>query len=635
MKKTSRMGALLIALCLLIAGCMGGGGALQEYSISGIITDASGNGVAGVTVVLSGGSSKTATTRADGTWDADGLKGRVTVTPRKDGWYFDPPSRTVDRANDQVNFTAKKTEPGGTVTVKIQFDHSFPKAREQQQYEPSSATISPRATTRNLPVSDPTTPHVPGEFVVMMDPSLSREERVRILEESGYVVLDTLDVIAAHLVTPAGPMPASAVEEEHHLAALQEVSGIWSVDYNHKKSLRGVKVPNDPDYSELQWWHYDQIRLPQAWSVTTGSRDIRIAVLDTGIDRDHPDLLANLDLEYAQDFSGDGYIDDTDGHGTHVAGTIGAVSNNKRDVAGVMWEVTILPIKVFPDGEDTEADDWMIANGILYASGLLNQPDKPKNPKPVDIINMSLGGPSSRLEQTAVEEAYSAGVILVAAAGNDGEPFLEYPAAYPEVIAVGATGSGRISSGRWGLPQRAYYSNYGDVDMLMAPGGGAENHDDGYVWSTAIDGEVWGMAGTSQATPHVSGVIGLMLANGIPKSEVRDVLERTAMKIGHPNEYGHGLINAYWAVNAVENVYIMQGRRNGDQLSPVQQKSVRLPAQDSYTMNLSTGSWQLMAWVDVNNNGKLDAGDYYCETSTMEFDKGNKTWTATLKEWKN
>ena len=183
MKKTSRMGALLIALCLLIAGCMGGGGALQEYSISGIITDASGNGVAGVTVVLSGGSSKTATTGADGTWNADGLKGRVTVTPQKDDWYFDPPSRTVDRANDQVNFTAKKTEPGDTVTVKIQFDHSFPKAREQQQSAPSSATISTRATNRNLPVSDPTTPHDPGELVEMMDTSLSREERVRILEE--------------------------------------------------------------------------------------------------------------------------------------------------------------------------------------------------------------------------------------------------------------------------------------------------------------------------------------------------------------------------------------------------------------------------------------------------------------------
>src|SRR5690554_2611005 len=93
MKKTRRMSALLIALSLLIAGCMGGGGALQEYSISGIITDAHGNGVAGVTVVLSGGSSKTATIRADGTWDADGLKGRVTVTPKKDGWYFDPPQQ--------------------------------------------------------------------------------------------------------------------------------------------------------------------------------------------------------------------------------------------------------------------------------------------------------------------------------------------------------------------------------------------------------------------------------------------------------------------------------------------------------------------------------------------------------------
>ena len=92
MKKTSRMGALLIALSLLIAGCMGGGGALQEYSISGIVRDASENGVADVSIVFTGGSSKTATTRADGTWDADGLKGRVTVTSQKDGWYFDPPT---------------------------------------------------------------------------------------------------------------------------------------------------------------------------------------------------------------------------------------------------------------------------------------------------------------------------------------------------------------------------------------------------------------------------------------------------------------------------------------------------------------------------------------------------------------
>ena len=125
-----------------------------------------------------------------------------------------------------------------------------------------------------------------------------------------------------------------------------------------------------------------------------------------------------------------------------------------------------------------------------------------------------------------------------------------------------------------------------------------------------------------------------MLANGIPSSQVRDILERTAMKVGDPYEYGHGLINAYWAVQAVENVRIIQGLRSGNRIAEVAKEAeVPLPAQGWYTMELRTGTWQLIAWVDVNANELIDAGDYYTETGVTDFTPDwTQPWSAELEE---
>ena len=605
----------------------------QEYSISGVVSDEQGAGLADVTIKIAGEVSKEAITGADGTWGTDGLTGTVTVTPEKEGWSFAPPSREVAQADSSLNFTG--TPDAGLLTVELNFLHSFPVAQEEGDFPESSATAKPSRLLADHGLDfGLINSYVPGQFIVMMDPALPRAERERILSEAGYEILDTLDVIAAHLVTPKGYALFAHQEETHHMEALQVNPAVLAVEQNQLAYALELAFPNDPYYYIIQCWHYDQIRLPQAWAVTTGSRNVRVAVLDSGVDTDHPELAANLDLENAWDFTSEGTAEDGHGHGTHVTGTIGAVTNNGAWVAGVMWEVDILPVKVLES--NGKGDTWMAANGILYAAGLLNgQPDKPTNPKRAQVINMSLGteGNSPTLEE-AVRLASAAGVILVAGAGNENQPHLLYPAAYPEVIAVGATNSGWVS-GEFKTPTRGSYSNYGDPNLLMAPGGAGDH----LIYSTYIDGVYYGlpiasMTGTSMAAPHVTGVIGLMVANGIHHSSIRDILERTAMKIGEPYEYGHGLVNAYWAVQAVESVRVLQGLRSGNRITEVaEEMDVLLPAQGEYTMEIQAGVWQLIAWVDVNGNDRIDAGDYYAETVPGSFAPGESVfWEAELEE---
>ncbi|HHT43067.1 MAG TPA: S8 family serine peptidase [Firmicutes bacterium] len=529
--------------------------------------------------------------------------------------------------------------PTTTVNVAVEIEHLFPQAYEQVA-ELGPEALAASASSRGLrlePASELEEEYAENEFIVRLDKSLSREEQVRILEEAGYRVLDTIEILGAHLVTPreAG---ISALGHEDHMQILAGLSGALSVDPNYAISVQAIKLPNDRFYESYQWWNYDQIRLPQAWSVTTGDSNIRVAVIDTGIDPDHPDLEGKIDLENAWDFTDDNDIEDFHGHGTHVAGTIGASTNNEIGVAGVMWEVELLPVKVFD--ASGRGSNWTVVQGILYAAGLLNdQEDKPTNPRPADIVNMSLGGPYTQFEEHSVQEAYARGVILVAATGNDARPVISYPAAHPEVIAVGATASGlHLLPGPY-EPPIAPYSNHGSSgDFVMAPGGGGYAFGLGimdFVVSTGDAGSYYGSSGTSMATPHVSGVIGLMLANGIPKSQVREVLERTAMKIYDRDtyHYGHGLINAYWAVNAVEEIRLIQGLRNGTEITIVSEGRTNLSG-DQTLMYLEAGEYQLIAWIDVNGNNILDVGDYYSETPVLEFEYGQGwSWWPTVSEF--
>ena len=359
-------------------------------------------------------------------------------------------------------------------------------------------------------------------------------------------------------------------------------------------------VPNDPHY--YYQWHYPQIALPEAWDLTTGDDDVVTAVIDTGVVTDHPDLAGRLLRDSSgavvgYDFISDpGKARDGDGidpdpfdagdsqvlgnassfHGTHVAGTVGASTNNGIGVAGVTWLGKIMPIRVLGVGGGTTLD---IAAGIRYAAGLSNASGSVP-PVRADIINLSLGRsnahcmplpPVAPVTRDALEDAIDAGVVVVVAAGNDNCRQPTPMSTVDGVITVGATDLGG---------GRAPYSNFGATVDVVAPGGNTktESNGDAYpdgVFSTHADdsGELIQhnhgfLAGTSMAAPHVAGVAALMLAANpeLTPDDVNRLIAGThadsaAEPItwdrgaqGRDDDFGHGLIDAYRAVRVAQSI---------------------------------------------------------------------------------
>lgn len=329
----------------------------------------------------------------------------------------------------------------------------------------------------------------------------------------------------------------------------------------------------DDTYYNLQW-HYPQVNLPRAWDITTGSSNVIVAVVDTGVLMGHPDLsgrLTNDGYDFISQTSmsndGDGIDNDPDDpgdshtpgsssfHGTHCAGTVAASTNNGRGLAGTAWNTRIMPIRTLGVGGGTMYD---ILQGVRYAAGMQNDSGTvPANT--ADIISMSLGGGGySQTTQDLFTQVRNAGVILIAAAGNDATNTPHYPAAYDGVMGVSAVD---INS------SLASYSNFGSYVDIAAPGGDSGDQDgDGYadrVWSTCGDDSSGteiqyvyaAKSGTSMATPHVAGVVSLMKAQDPTLTPVQldSYLQNGHITndIGNPgrdNYYGYGLIDAYKAV---------------------------------------------------------------------------------------
>jgi serine protease len=312
-------------------------------------------------------------------------------------------------------------------------------------------------------------------------------------------------------------------------------------------------TPNDSLYS-LQW-HYPAINLPAAWDVVTGPNCVIVAVLDTGI-RPHPDLTWVAGFDF---FSND--ADPTDpgcsadpndfSHGMHIAGTIAALTNNAIGVAGVNWGgstgTQIMPLRVLGESGGTcgVGTASMVADALVYATD-----------NGAKVANMSFGGLASTTLENGVNYAYSRGVTLVAAAGNEGVDMSTsgaqvYPAAYPNVIAVGATACNNT---------RASYSNFGMQLDLMAPGGdfiscsGDPSPEEilSTSWSPNGGTSYYFGSGTSFSTPHVSGLAVLLIARGIVgPASIQNRLQSTATDRGAPGWdplYGWGLVNAAAAV---------------------------------------------------------------------------------------
>jgi serine protease len=327
-----------------------------------------------------------------------------------------------------------------------------------------------------------------------------------------------------------------------------------------------------------------------------------VAVIDSGIIPNHEDLSANIKLTEGKDFIDDDTnpIDEsTDySHGNHVSGIIGAVSNNNTGMTGVNSNVEIVPIRVFDTNGITQtATD--IAEAINYAIE-----------KNVDIINMSFGGTQSFTMHEPIINAYNEGIILIAAAGNDGFDVF-YPAKFPETIAVGATDiNNNITS----------YSNTGFELDLVAPGGTSING----ILSTNLNetNNMYAqMYGTSMATPYVSGVASLLLSNGVSPSQIRDRLTSTAVDLGplgKDSTYGYGLVDAYGALinKRLKRPYVFAATKENGSIN-IQSEFIRVNDDNTYKLEeISEDNVIIVAWRDVDGDKNISPGDYYGEYNT-------------------
>lgn len=315
----------------------------------------------------------------------------------------------------------------------------------------------------------------------------------------------------------------AATEKTKVSERLRDDDRVLSVEPNLVR--HAADTPNDPRFTFQA--NVLNSRLAAAWDLTHGSTTADIAIIDTGVDLDHPDLAPRIGS--GRDFvNGDTSAQDDQGHGTNVAGIAAADSDNGIGIAGAAWDARIMPVKVLDS--TGSGDDATIASGIRWATD-----------NGAEIINLSLGAPgSSSTLSNAVAYAVANNVVVVAASGNEGSDVPSYPAAYSDVVAVGATDLYGDAAG---------FSNRGPwVDVV------AQGHD---VLTTALapgsTDAYGGGAGTSFSAPLAAGVAALVRARfpALTSRQVHDRLRATAIDrgpAGIDDQYGWGLLDAYAAV---------------------------------------------------------------------------------------
>ncbi len=492
-----------------------------------------------------------------------------------------------------------------------------------------------------LPVNPPPDPAAlcgqtgvwPGELIVRLDPdgpvallkqvatALGFEAQVSQLPERFVLRLPGRDALAPLSDTPFHQRLKERAGELCHLLRL------WpGVAYVHPNAARRPSaVPTDPLYASHQW-DMDMIRLPQARSITLGGATV--GIIDTGIYTGHPEfanpnrLLQGYDFLALQSLAEDGDGRDNNpedisaqlhnkaSHGTHVAGIIAASSDNGIGISGVCPLCNLVIMRALGGANDTlyqdtdgSVDDESAAirwGGGLSVSGV------PANANPAKVLNLSLGGQDNCQpdEQSAIDAVHALNVVVVAAAGNTASaPDLDAPAKCNHVISVGSVDTTKALSS---------FTTKG-LKSLMAPGNS--------VVSTTRTGTLNGQStygtqsGTSQATPHVSGVIALMqtVNPNLTADEVYILLVQTAEDLGPAGpdqEYGQGLIDAYKAVLAAQG------------LSPADPQ----PVSDVSSFDFGTATTQLTALVQHIHQDPITVTSIQ---STMNTGSGWLSATAT------
>jgi len=318
------------------------------------------------------------------------------------------------------------------------------------------------------------------------------------------------------------------------LSVIQSYKSDPSVEYAEPNFIRRTSyIPNDPEI--FKQWGLDKARVKEGWDVTKGDTAIILAIIDSGIDYNHPDLQGKIVNPYnsLSKLAELAQVKDDTGHGTHVAGIAAATINNSIGIAGIGGNIKIMPIKAGNNGSFTDAE---IADAIYWATD-----------HGARVINMSLGGSGFSITLgNAVNYALNKNVVVVAAAGNESTSIPSYPAAYNGVIGVAATDQNDVD---------AWFSNYGIYIDISAPGTSIYSTTPTYYVPGFVNSYDYAQ-GTSMASPAVAGLAGLILSvqPNLSPAQVEDYLYKNAQDVGTPGWdelTGWGRIDAYKSLTAV------------------------------------------------------------------------------------
>ena len=382
---------------------------------------------------------------------------------------------------------------------------------------PSAAQTRGDQTGPSKERVDVNAPSVPGQFVVKFRAGVTDASRTEAITARGGRFFDRIPDLGADAVEfPAVAKNPTKEATASIITSLKQDPNVEYVEPNYIYSA--IFTPNDPGRSQQYAWN--NIQAYQAWDVTQGSSSVVIGIVDTGIQRTHPDLDAKITggWDYVQN---DNAPDDGNGHGTHVGGTSAAETNNATGGAGTCPNCRLMPVRVLDNNGSGSLTN--VANGINFAAN-----------NGAKVINLSLGGPGSTTLQNAVNNAWNLGSFLACAAGNSNTSSTAnaYPAAYSNCFAIASTTS---------TDARSSFSNYGTWVEVAAPGSS--------IYSTWLNSGYNTISGTSMATPHVAGLAGLLASQGLNNSAIKSRICSTSDAIsGTGSLWTCGRINAFRAV---------------------------------------------------------------------------------------
>ena len=586
-----------------------------------------------------------------------------------------PFSVAIDQSQngDHLLFYNQSSDTQGQITTSsIASSYRSP---QTLGFQPSRATANARGVVRS--VGRPTLS--PNRLFVRYEARFAQGSRAALIaSEEGLGIRQSSDIgDFGNLSTREVTVPEGQ-SIEHTISSLRSMSGVVSVDRVHLRytSSRAALTANNPHFLPDQQWDMFQIGAPNAWAYTKGDA-IKVAIIDTGIDNNNGQLSSKLDFEEQVvggiTTSGGQTAQDTDGHGTNVAGIALAQVDDGLGFAGVGFNVKLQAYKIFPNnsstnsetpGADTGDEAKAIRDAVAHGADVINlslgsQQDATTNGVPgVDVV-----------ERDAIAYAISQGVVVVAAAGNEGPGVtnLDYPANLDSVVSVGATSLHDNNSGVPSSSNQEYvtsYSNGGPNLTVVAPGGdplpGADQDYLHWIYNLSTTTAAYAgnrckdnldckglFAGTSQATPHVTGTIALALAAaGGPRSlsvgQVIQLITSTADNINDPNQ-GHGRVNAYRAIAAaakdtqppsytpaasqfVAFAYINSGGSTPSIVDQDYPKGVPVSALGAFRIAdvlPSIGNYKIGVWYDANGNGIVDAGDLFGSVQTTCSSQSN------------